>query len=74
MIPHDFVLSGPLADDVESVADGRERIWPLVEAVYARAWSGRPPTAREAQAALDSVGPCALGADDRQGHPGTGTT
>jgi len=38
-ISHDFVLFGDLARGVESVADGRERVWPLVAEDYARVWS-----------------------------------
>lgn len=38
VIPHEFVLTGQLASTTKSVADGRQRIWPLVEEEYARVW------------------------------------
>ena len=48
LIPHDFVLSGDVARKVQSVDDGFKRVWPLVEAAYARVWDAdHPPTAAE---------------------------
>ena len=47
-IPHEFVLSGPQADGVNSLEEGRKRIWPLVAAEYAEAWdAAEPPAVRE---------------------------
>lgn len=48
VIPHEFVVSGDLADQIESVDDGRQLVWPRVEAVYARVWDAeRPPPAAD---------------------------
>jgi hypothetical protein len=48
VIPHEFVVFGALADEVESVEDGVEHIWPLVAEAYARVWdAGRPPSAAD---------------------------
>ena len=41
-IPHDFVVSGALAEEIKSVADGRRLVWPAVASEYARAWSKTP--------------------------------
>ena len=47
-IPHEFVLSGSEADGVSSLAQGRDRIWPLVAAEYAEVWgAAEPPAGRE---------------------------
>lgn len=54
VIPHEFVVFGDLADEVESVEDGVTRIWPLVAAAYARVWdAGRPPSAEDLRLAVD---------------------
>ncbi|KAB7740315.1 hypothetical protein GA707_19345 [Nostocoides sp. F2B08] len=46
VIPHEFVAIGDLATHVNSVAEGIQQIWPLVEHAYARVWnSDRAPTA-----------------------------
>jgi hypothetical protein len=48
VIPHDFVVSGDLAGNIQSVDDGLHQVWPLVEAAYARVWDAEgPPTAAE---------------------------
>jgi hypothetical protein len=48
VIPHEFVVSGDLADEIESVEDGLQRVWPLVAEVYAGAWDAeRPPSAAD---------------------------
>ncbi|WP_198676372.1 hypothetical protein [Kribbella monticola] len=48
VIPHEFVVSGDLADEIESVEDGVHEIWPLVAPAYARVWDAEsPPTAAE---------------------------
>ena len=54
VIPHEFVLFGDLADEVESVEDGLEHIWPLVAEAYARVWdAGRPPSAADLRLTAD---------------------
>jgi hypothetical protein len=48
VIPHEFVVSGELADKIESVEDGLTHIWPLVADAYARVWDAeRPPSAAD---------------------------
>lgn len=45
VIPHEFVVFGKLADEIESVEDGLEQVWPLVAAAYAGVWDAkRPPS------------------------------
>jgi hypothetical protein len=45
IIPHEFVVFGDLADEIESVEDGLQRVWPLVAEVYAGVWdTERPPS------------------------------
>lgn len=39
VIPHEFVAIGDLATNVNSVAEGIEEFWPLVEHAYARVWN-----------------------------------
>lgn len=57
VIPHDFVLSGSLAEEVGSVEDGVQRIWPLVADFYGRAWSsGAPPSAAELEELRTALG------------------
>jgi hypothetical protein len=43
VIPHEFVVSGALADEIESVEDGLHQIWPLVAGTYARVWDADGP-------------------------------
>lgn len=38
-IPHEFVLTGPDAADVQTVEDGIQKIWPLVAEYYDRVWA-----------------------------------
>ena len=45
VIPHEFVVSGDLADRIESVEDGLELVWPRVEVTYARVWDAKRPPA-----------------------------
>jgi hypothetical protein len=48
VIPHEFVVFGKLADEIESVEDGLTHIWPLVAEAYARVWNAeRPPSASD---------------------------
>lgn len=43
VIPHDFVVSGDLAGEIESVEDGLQQIWPRVARTYARVWEAEGP-------------------------------
>jgi hypothetical protein len=43
VIPHEFVVSGDLADEIESVEDGLKKVWPLVAEAYARVWETDSP-------------------------------
>ena len=48
VIPHEFVVFGDLADEIESVQDGLTHIWPRVAEAYARVWDAeRPPSAAD---------------------------
>jgi len=48
VIPHEFVIFGPLADTVDSVEDGVNHVWPLVAEAYAQAWDAEhPPSGAE---------------------------
>jgi hypothetical protein len=38
VIPHEFVVFGDLADEIESVEDGLRQVWPLVAEAYAGVW------------------------------------
>ncbi len=38
VIPHEFVAFGPLADQIDSVEDGRQLVWPLVADEFERVW------------------------------------
>jgi len=55
IIPHDFVVMGPLADEINSVDDGIQRIWPRVAHIYAEAWGSVPPSASAVQTAIDGL-------------------
>ncbi len=55
VIPHDFVVMGPLADEVNSVDDGLEKIWPLVAEVYDQVWdAASAPSVAAVRLAVDS--------------------
>ncbi|MFC5265061.1 hypothetical protein ACFPJ1_23360 [Kribbella qitaiheensis] len=43
VIPHEFVVFGDLVDEIESVEDGLQQIWPLVAGAYARVWDAEGP-------------------------------
>ena len=45
VIPHDFVLSEDLANDIQSAEDGREKVWPLLAEPYAQVWAAEVPPA-----------------------------
>ena len=48
VIPHDFVVLGPLAAAVDSVEDGIRVVWPLVSDEFDRSWSlPKPPSASD---------------------------
>jgi hypothetical protein len=48
VIPHEFVVSGDLADDIQSADDGRQRVWNLVALAYDGVWSAEgPPSVRD---------------------------
>jgi hypothetical protein len=47
VIPHDFVVFVPLADEINSVEDGLRLVWPLVAEEFARVWKlPKPPSGR----------------------------
>ncbi|GLY18164.1 hypothetical protein Kisp01_51780 [Kineosporia sp. NBRC 101677] len=44
-IPHEFVVSGPLAETINSLDDALHTIWPMVADTYAGIWdTDHPPT------------------------------
>jgi len=46
VIPHEFVVLGPDAERIDSLDEGRRRIWPLVADEYERVWQlPDPPSA-----------------------------
>jgi hypothetical protein len=46
VIPHEFVVFGPLADGIDSVEDGLRLVWPLVADEFDRVWQlPKPPSA-----------------------------
>ena len=47
VIPHEFVLFPPLAEEVNSVEDGRLRVWPKVAAEFSRVWDEGKPASPE---------------------------
>ncbi|MGB3953935.1 MAG: hypothetical protein WBL05_01415 [Brooklawnia sp.] len=56
VIPHDFVVMAPLSWEINSVPDGRDKVWNLVKGIYEQVWSSkRPPSARAVQAAIDGT-------------------
>lgn len=56
LIPHDFVVSGNLADEIESVEDGLQQVWPLVAEAYARVWAAEhPPSAADLRLAAQGT-------------------
>jgi len=59
IIPHEFVILEPLADEepladkINSVDDGLQKVWPLVSDVFARFWdTPRPPDAATIRTAI----------------------
>lgn len=48
VIPHEFVVSGDLANDIQSAEEGLQRVWPLVAEAYDRVWKDEvPPSATD---------------------------
>jgi hypothetical protein len=48
VIPHDFVLLGRWAEEIESLEDGRRRVWHEVADEFARVWDkAEPPSTQE---------------------------
>jgi hypothetical protein len=46
VIPHDFVVFRPLADQIRSPEDGRRLVWPVVKEKFDRVWDRpKPPSA-----------------------------
>lgn len=43
VIPHEFVVFGDLADEIDSVEDGLLHVWPRVAAAYSRVWAAESP-------------------------------
>lgn len=41
-IPHELVIFPPLSNDIDSVADALEQIWPLVAEEYETVWDSEP--------------------------------
>ena len=59
VIPHDFVIlepqadEEPLAEKINSVDDGLQKVWPLVRDVFARVWDKpTPPDAATIRTAI----------------------
>lgn len=45
VIPHEFVVSGDMADRIDSVERGRQLIWPIVADEFAGLWDQpKPPS------------------------------
>lgn len=45
VIPHEFVVFQPLANEIGSVEDGRRLVWPLVAKDFIRVWElPKPPS------------------------------
>lgn len=44
VIPHDFVLIGRWANEIESLDDGLNAIWPLVSDEFGAMWDAAEPT------------------------------
>lgn len=56
VIPHDFVISEPLAQRVGSIEDGLREVWPLVADIYGQVWdSSEPPRPQLIQVSFRSA-------------------
>lgn len=38
VIPHEFVMFRPLTDEIQSIEDGLQLVWPLVADEFGRVW------------------------------------
>lgn len=45
VIPHEFVVFAPLADQIHSIEDGIVQVWPLVADEFSRDWQAPKPPA-----------------------------
>lgn len=73
VIPHEFVVFGNLADEIGSVEDGLQRIWPIVAGAFAAVWDAEgPPSAADLRVAAQENPPRASprSADDASGYEG----
>ena len=53
VIPHEFVVPGDLANDIQAAEEGQRQVWPLVKGVYARVWDAEgPPSATDLRLAI----------------------
>jgi hypothetical protein len=53
VIPHEFVVPGDLANDIQSAEEGQQQVWPLVAVAYARVWDAEgPPSATDLRFAI----------------------
>lgn len=43
LIPHEFVVFGDLAEEIESFEDARQRVWSCVAGAYQRVWAADHP-------------------------------
>src|SRR4029079_8385210 len=43
VIPHEFVVFGDFADEIQSLEDGLQLVWPRVAGAYARVWDAESP-------------------------------
>ncbi len=58
VIPHNFVVLPPLAQAINSVDDGLEKVWPLVQGIYEQLWEAKePPSAEAIQSAINGESP-----------------
>lgn len=49
VIPHEFVVQGPVVQTIKSVGDGLDVVWPLVADIYEGVWDSPGPPAVEGQ-------------------------
>ncbi|MGW2092879.1 hypothetical protein [Promicromonospora sukumoe] len=54
VIPHEFVVPSPLADNIRSVEDGQRIVWPLIADAFDDLWElAQAPTAADVRSAFD---------------------
>ena len=56
VIPHEFVVRGPMAYEIRSVEDGLSVIWPLVAEEFQRVWDLPAPNAISRNTLTDDSG------------------